>query len=244
MSMAEKVQAIVIRSSDRKEKDKNVLLFSIEQGKVWATLKGVKGANAKMKMAQNPFCFGEFVLEEGKVGCIVTGFDSIENFHELSEDVDKFFEGSAILEVINKLNFSTKDERAEVFLLTLKSLKTLCFGNAKPLYVLNKFLIELFKICGFPLNTEKCSCCGTKAFEKLYIDYSVGQLVCFACKSFSCDEVSKTTFMALKILNSLNFDKLSTLSLSQDSERVLLRLLVKNFESRFDSRLNFIGILS
>ena len=60
--MSEKIQAIVVKSTDRKEKDKNILLFSIEKGKIWATLKGVKGNGAKMKIAQNPFCFGEFVL--------------------------------------------------------------------------------------------------------------------------------------------------------------------------------------
>ena len=31
--MTEKVQAIVIKSNDKKEKDKSILLFSLEQGK-------------------------------------------------------------------------------------------------------------------------------------------------------------------------------------------------------------------
>ena len=62
--MTQNVKAIVIKSNDRKEKDKNILLFSLEQGKIWATLKGVKSPNAKMKIAQNPFCFGEFILED------------------------------------------------------------------------------------------------------------------------------------------------------------------------------------
>ena len=32
--MTEKVQAIVIKTADRKEKDKNILLFSIEKGRI------------------------------------------------------------------------------------------------------------------------------------------------------------------------------------------------------------------
>ena len=147
--MSEKVKAIVIRSNDRKEKDKNILLFSLEKGKIWATLKGVKGEKAKMKLAQNLFCFGDFVLEDGRSGKIVTGFDVVESFHEISEDIDRYFEGTAVLEVVNALEFSTESEIARVFVLTLKTLKSICFESNRQYYVLDKFFIELFKISGF-----------------------------------------------------------------------------------------------
>lgn len=242
--MSEKIKAIVIKSSDKKEKDKNILLFSIEKGKVWATLKGVKGPNAKMKLAQNPFCFGEFVLEDGKAGQVVVGFEVLETFHEICEDVDKYFEASAILEVVKSLEFSSSSEIVNVFMLVLKALKTICFGKVKNLYVLDKFFVELFKLNGFPLYSEKCTGCGTTTFDKLYVDYNIGELLCFSCKTYSCEEISKTVYLALKYLDGNDFEKLSTLKFAQDSELQLLKVLVKNFESHFDKRLNLIGILS
>ena len=136
--MAEKLQAIVIKSNDRKEKDRNILLFSIEKGKVWCTLKGVKSPKAKMKLAQNPFCFGEFVLENGKAGLIVTGFEAIETFHEISEDIDKFFSASAVLEVINSMNFSSLEDNTAMFILLLKTLKAICFSQANPVYEIGR----------------------------------------------------------------------------------------------------------
>ena len=242
--MTEKVQAIVIKSNDKKEKDKSILLFSLEQGKFWATLKGVKGANAKMKLAQNPLCYGEFVIENGKAGQIVTAFEAIETFHEISEDIDKYFEAVGILEVLNSIDFSTVSERAGVFVLALKSLKSICFGNIKSTYVLDKFFVELFRICGFPLFSEKCSGCGSKTFDKIYVNYSIGELVCGACKTFDTEELSKSAYLALKILSNTDFEKLSTLKLAEGSEIVLLRTLVKVFEAHFDKRLNLMGILS
>ena len=242
--MSTKVQAIVIKSSDKKEKDKSILLFSLENGKIWATLRGVKGANAKMKLAQNAFCYGDFVLEEGKSGKIVTNFEVIETFHEIAEDVDKYFEASAILEIVNNLVFSSEMEQAQVFVLTLKALKAICFGKIKPVYVLDKFLLELYSLFGFPVYSDKCTCCGTKAFEKMYLDYGSGQLVCVACKTFSCDEISRSTYMAMKIVNNTNFDRLESISLAGDSQLDLLRVLSRNFEFRFDKKLKFIGILS
>lgn len=242
--MAEKVQAIVIRANDRKEKDKNVLLFSLEKGKVWATLKGVKSPSAKMKIAQNPFCYGEFVLEDGKAGQIVTGFEAIETFHEISEDVDRYFEGTAILEIVNAIEFSSQNEVAKVFVLTLKALKTLCFSKVSSLYVLDKFLIELFAIAGTPLETKRCSSCDTTVFDRMFLDYATGELVCINCKGYASEELEKTTFLALKYLSENDFDRLSTFKFAQGSELGLLRVLVRNFETRFDRKLKLLGILS
>ncbi len=242
--MAEKIKAIVLKSSDKKEKDLSVLLFSLEKGKIWVTLRGVKGANAKMKLAQNQFCFGEFVLEDGKSGKIVTSFECLESFHEIAENIDQYFEASAVLEVVDKLKFSSETERAQVFMLVLRALKAICFENLKNVYALDKFFISLFEILGVPLYGDKCSSCGTKAFERIFVDYSSGGLVCMACKSFSSEEMPKSAYIALKILSNTNFDKLSSVKLAKDSEVLLLKILVKNFETRFDERLKLMGILS
>ena len=129
-------------------------------------------------------------------------------------------------------------------LLLLKTLKAICFSQANPVYVLNKFLLTLFEENGFPLTVEKCSCCGTKAFEKLFINYSVGELVCFACKTFDCEELTQTSLSAMRILTNTSLDKLHTIKLAENSEMALLRVLVKNYERRFDKKLKFIGLLS
>lgn len=241
-TMSQKIKAIVIKSTDRKEKDANLLLFSIEQGKVWATLKGVKSPNAKMKLAQNQFCFGEFVLEQTKGGVIVTGFELVESFHEISADVDKYFEGSAILDAICDLDFQDEMERAQVFVLTVKALQAICFDKVRPRYVLCKFLIEIFKIYGFPFFSDRCTVCGNKAFDQLYVNFESGALVCAACKSITSQELPVAAYAALKVLSSTDLAKLSTVKLAQNSEMTLLKVLAKNFEERFDCKLKMIGI--
>ena len=72
----------------------------------------------------------------------MTGFECLESFHEISENIDAFFEGSAVLEVVDKLKFSSDTERARVFVLVLNTLKNICFGGLKETYALNKFLIK------------------------------------------------------------------------------------------------------
>ncbi len=240
----QKVKAIVVKSNDRKEKDKNILLFSIEQGKFWATLKGVKGTNAKMKLAQNPFTFAEFVVEDGKMGKIVTGFDTIETFYELTQDTDKYFCGTSILEIVNSIEFTSENETAQIFVETIKALKAICFSNVNPIYVLDKFMISYFEKFGYPIYVGRCSTCKTVAFDKLFFDYQSGELVCQNCKTFSSEELATTTYSALKILTTTDYDMLKTLKLAKESEIGLLRVLVRNFEARFDKKLKLIGVLS
>ncbi|MBP3619880.1 MAG: DNA repair protein RecO [Clostridia bacterium] len=242
--MAEKIQAIVIKSNDRKEKDKSILLFSLEKGKVWATLRGVKSAGAKMKLAKSPFCFGEFILEEGKAGYVVTSFEAKETFHEISEDVDKYFEATSILEMVYAYDFSNLEEVQAIFVLVLKSLMRICFAKCQTLYVLNKFFLEVFKLSGFPLYSEICTCCKSKSFLKHYINFPNGEIVCNNCKNFDSQELSGACFSALKILSETSFEKLDTIKLAQNSEFELLKILVKNFECHFDKKLKLLGILS
>ena len=77
-----KVKAIVIGNTKLKEKDMLINLFTLEKGKMTVTMRGVRGDKAKLKSAKEIFCFGDFIVEEGKTN-IVTAVDIIDNFYEI-----------------------------------------------------------------------------------------------------------------------------------------------------------------
>ena len=62
--------------------------------------------------------------------------------------------------------------------------------------------------------------------------------------NFGSEELPKSVYAALKILTNTDFDRLSSVKLAKDSEILLLKTLVKNFETRFDENLKIMGILS
>ena len=148
--MSKTSKAFVIKGYNSKEKDKNILLFSLEEGKIWATLKGVRGDKAKMKYAKEPFCFGEFTIEEGKFSNVVTSVEIIEPFNELAQDVDKYFEGQAVLEIVNSLDMG--NEKYPLFVNLLKTMKILAFHKTVKNACLIKFLIEVFNITGHKIG--------------------------------------------------------------------------------------------
>ena len=239
--MSLNLKAIVIRGNNIKEKDKNILLFSLEQGKVWVTFKGVRGDKAKMKYAKEQFCFGDYIIEEGKINNVVTGVDIIEDFNEIAKDIDKYFEGNAMLEVVQKLCFEGARERYEVFMSLINGLKILAFHKVTHLAVLLKFLLNIFEIYGMKLYSEKCSCCGGDFHDNIYINHQVGELVCSSCKTFQCEQISKGEYNLIRLLSSLSYEKLP--NFPEEVGQKTLKLLVKNFYNRFSENLNFVGVL-
>ena len=238
--MSLNLKAIVIRGNNAKEKDKNILLFSLEEGKLWVTFKGVRGDKAKLKYAKEQFCFGDYIVEEGKLNNVVVGVDIIEDFNEIAKDIDKYFEGNAMLEIVEKLDFEGTKERYEVFMSLINALKILAFHKVTHLAVLLKFMLNIFEIYGMKLYSEKCSCCGGEFHDNIYINHQIGELVCSSCKTFQSELIGKGEFNLIRLLSSLSYEKLP--SFPEEVGQKTLKLLKKNFYNRFSGSLKFVGI--
>lgn len=236
--MTTKVKAIVLKSIDYKEKDRLVTLFTLENGKMTCVMRGVKGDKAKLKFAKEPFCFGEYIIENTKGNNVVSSVEIIDNFFEITQDLDKFYEGCAILDIVSTL--SNEQQDAALFIETLKALKALARENIKKYYVFDKFLIEIFKNAGYYFMSNKCSSCGYMLDESRYFNLDVGEFVCSNCKNDLCIKVSNVAFAGLRLLQQTDYDRLKNLTLAGGAEKEIYDLLDKNYEWRFGKR--FISI--
>lgn len=226
--MPTKVKAIVLGGTNIKEKDRLIQLFTLEKGKVTASMKGVRGDKAKLKSAKEPFCFGEFILEEGKLTNIVTSVDITDNFFGLTKNIDKYYEGCAILDVINKVVF---ESNPLIFIETIKSLKALCYDNVKKYYVFDKLMISLFDAMGYDFLSENCSACGGRLSTK-YLNLDVGEIVCPSCKTNLSIPISNSCYSAMRVLKITDYDKLESVKIGGQGEYQLYNLLSQNFEWR------------
>ncbi len=149
--MEEKLTAIVIKSADYSDNDKLVTLFSAEKGKIFAAMRGVKKANAKLKFACQPFCFAEYVLAEKSGRHTVTGASSIDMFYPLWSSPDGFFAGNAALELVNAFGGENQPS-GEIFLLTLNYFKLVCYEKCDPYLMLIKYIMQLMGIAGYAIT--------------------------------------------------------------------------------------------
>lgn len=222
------MKAIVIGGVNIKEKDRLITIFSLEQGKMVVSMKGVRGEKAKLKSAKEIFCFGDFVIEEGKNSSIVTSVDIVDNFYGLTQNLDKYYEGCVLLDIINRV---ANEPNPQLFIQLLKALKTLCYDEVKKYYVLDKFLLDLFKAMGYGFLTDKCSSCGAHLHTR-YFNFEIGEIVCPACKSVVSIQISDACYSAFRLLEKNDYEKLSTIKFGGLGEVQAFNILSKNYEYR------------
>ena len=232
-----KLKAIVLSSSDYKEKDKLVNLFTLENGIITATLKSVKTEKAKLKFAKEPFCFGEFLI--GVPSKVITSVEVEDNFYDLTKNIDKFYLACAILDAV-KTVLPSGEKNPALFVETLKAIGTITYSNVNDKYVLVKFLLSLFKGMGYSLSLDRCSVCGDKFVGKRYLNLDYGEVMCSGCKTANSVEISPRCHATFKLLSEVDYDKLLTLKLSKYSEDEALNVLNLNFERRFNKKLNLL----
>ena len=230
---ATKVKGIVLGGVNVKEKDRIVTLYTLENGVMSCSMKGVRGEKAKMKFAKEPFCFGEYIIEEGKAVPVVTGVDIIDSFYSIASDIDKYYEGCTILNVLAKLG---NESNPSLFIETIKALKVLCYGEVKKYYVFNKFMLFFLENMGYEFIRDKCSSCGATLGVK-YLNLQVGELVCPACKNDLSISVTDQCFAALKIFKNTEYEKLDSINITNDGEIAACSLLSKNYEWRTGNKL-------
>ena len=223
--MSVKVKAIVIGGTNVKEKDRIVQLFTLENGKMSVSMKGVRGDKAKLKSAKELFCFGDFIIEEGKSVNVVTSVDVLDNFYAITGDISKYYEACAIVDIVSKI---AVEPNPALFVETLKALKTLCYDNVKKYYVIDKFLISIFRGMGYDFITDKCSNCGGK-LDARYFNLDIGEIVCPACKTNLCIPISNPCYSAVKIFNNTEYEKLTSINLGGSGEIQAFDLLSQNY---------------
>ncbi len=194
--MEEKLSGIVLGGVNFGENDKILNIFTLEKGTVSAKIKGVKKAGAKLKFAQEPFCFVEFVFSTTGDRRTVIGASLIESFYPLREDLIKFYSAGAVVDFIKKFEKESIVSK-EMFMLTVDTLKNLAYSQFNPQGVLARFLIEGLKIVGYSLNLDSCFTCGKNIEGRVYFDYYYGGFFCEQCKNEYCREINYSTLEAL-----------------------------------------------
>lgn len=222
-----KIKGIVLGGTNYKEKDRLVRLYTLEKGKITVTLRGVRGDKAKLKVAKETFCFGEYIIEEGKTN-IVTSVDVIDNFYGISQNIEKYYEGCAILDIVDKFS---AESNPELFIEVVKALKSLCYDTLPKYYVIDKFLIDFLNDMGYFFLSDKCSSCGATLASR-YLNLDFGELVCPACKSASCMQISDACYGAMRLLGKTDYEKLGSVKLGGMGEVQMFNVLAKDYEWR------------
>ena len=226
-SMEQKVDALVLRTADYGENDKIVTLFSLQKGKISASLKGVKKAGAKLKFAAQPFCFAEYVLTgKGERNTVISAALT-DGFYPLREDIGKFYAAACVLGVCDTLLFDGIVNE-ELFLRTVNTLKEMCVSDEADALV--SFMISALGLSGYGLALEHCGGCGKELSGRMFFDLRDGCFYCSDCAKGS--GASESTLHELRKGAGMSYDE----SLAKSGKMRAIRLLSAYFTEKTETR--------
>lgn len=173
-----KVKAIVTRAVPYKESDMIVTLVGVDIGKITATARGCLKPKAKLRYSAEPMNFGDYVLSGKNGRYVITQCEQIESFSQITQDIEKYYAASLVLEVLSKLS---PDPQPELFISALKTLNNLAYTDDETDVIVTDFLLDVLKIFGNELDFEHCSSCKCSLEGTAYFKDTDG-IVCEHCK--------------------------------------------------------------
>lgn len=232
-----KIKAIVLSSTDYREKDKIVNLFSLELGLVSIIIKNCRTSSYKLKFAYSPFSFAEFeLLKRGEV-LTLKNATIIENFFILCEDYNKYIISNIILETLLKTN-KLYETNHILFLNALKIFNNLAYEEINENMLLLKFLIGTLKVNGFKLNFNYCNSCQNNYVNKIFLNLNTGELECGSCKSNFSINIEREMFDLLKNVSKSEIESLDALCDNDKLIKDAINLMLLNLENRFNIKIN------
>lgn len=206
-------KAVVLKSTDYKESDKYVLLYSLEYGKISVHARGVRKNSAKLKFAVDQFCFGQYELAQSKDRFTLKTCEQLESFFCLREDIVTYYAACVIAEC---LTLYTEEGQSDppIFVEMLKALQSLSNGQ-QALAVTLRFMLAFFDLQGIKLQLDSCIACG-EATNRLFLDLQRGGLVCDNCRTVDSVRVSPRVVAICKMLFGMPYDKLSNVSVTSE----------------------------
>ena len=178
MSEICEVKGLVIRTTDVKESDRLLTIYTEEKGIVSALAKGALSLKSRKMSSTAQFCYSTFVLYYKGDKCWVKESALIESFFDIRSCIDGLALAAYIAEVLEHV--ATAEGDKDLLRLALNSLYSVSVGKHGIDKIKAAFEIRLASIIGFMPDIIGCHNCG-KREGNFFFDIMAGAVECSEC---------------------------------------------------------------
>ena len=178
MSELCEVKGLVIRTTDIKESDRLLTVYTEEKGIVTALAKGARSLKSRKLSSTGQFCYSSFVLYYQGDKCWVKEANLIESFFDIRNSIDGLALCAYIAEVLEHV--ATAEGDRELLRLCLNSIYAISKGKHGLDKIKAAFEIRLASIIGFMPDIIACHNCQSREGSFLF-DIMAGALECNEC---------------------------------------------------------------
>ena len=220
---------IILKTRDLREKDKLVIIYTSDFGKIQAKAIGAKKISSKMAGHLEPITESSLAFAKGKNLDTIINATAINNFSEIKKKLELQASAYYILELVDEFTeFLNPDEK--IYNLLKKTLEkiNLIRQNSYSLKIFLRFFeIKFLKYLGFQPELNCCAVCQKKIKpQKNYLSGQLGGIICPVCQKNDkkAKPISTEAIKVLKFFNQSSFTLAEKLKIEKKLEKELENL--------------------
>ncbi len=208
-------RSIILKTSNLKEADKIVSVFSEQEGKLSAVARGVKKPKSSLRACVQPFCHSLLFFSSGRELDLITQGKLIEFYGNTREDIQRMLYAVYIMELLDK-SLMERMPLSNLYLHTLQVLDYINEWGVNSL-VIRSFELKLLICLGYTPLLDRCINCGSP--RVIAFDMPEGGTICNEClkKSSNTYRLSAQTLALLRLLGNANLTTISRVKASAQS---------------------------
>lgn len=212
-------KALVLRSVPYKESSRILTVLTPDHGKLTVSARGAVRKNSRVLASVQPLAFSDMTLSKIRDRYILTESQVIEQFEELSCDLERFALAAYFAELLEALS-DEDSPNPEMLSLGLNALYILCKAGERPTELI-KAAFELRAMClaGYAPSLEACSGCGNEVTDSVSLDIYGGGVYCNRCGTVgnTLPELNADALLAAKYVCSCDSGRLYSFRLDMPS---------------------------
>lgn len=266
-----KVRGLILREAPLGDKDKRLIMFTREMGKIPVLAKGALSPKSKWGASSQIFCYGDYVLSKGQTFYYIKEVQLIETFFEIRKNLERLAYSTLMLEVAETLCLDGLENQNLMRLLLRGLLAMSRAEEGKECLVSDAFIWRALAENGFYPELASCRVCGkspealpqsgnqrTKGLQEMpaepeaVFDFSHGGIICKHCAALGAEgsgngvRLSAGALRALRYIVEAPEEKVFSFTAQEPVQKQLdeaaTGYLLQQTEKRYGS-LDFIGNL-
>lgn len=237
-----KARGIILKETLVGDKDKSLNILLKDYGKFTIWAKNSRNTKSKLMSGSSIFSYADFIIYDNGKNLSLNQIDLIENFYNLTEDLDCLAYGTYFLEFIDK-NTCEANPINNIMLLLLKSLLILSKSKVIPPKLIAKiFEIKFLQFNGYMPIVNNCTYCNKYIQNEKNIFWGINGSICESCKKneLYTFKINNTVLYTLNYILSSKIDNLYNFNISNEildnlsliSKRLLNEHLYINLKSK------------
>lgn len=173
---------IILRTYKLGESDRILRVMTREHGKKSAVAKGVRKTKSRFGARLEPLTCVSAMFHVGRSMDVVSQAEIEKSFKEVRGDLELYFCGSAMAELVDGIT-QEHEPHPEVFDLLLEGLQLLGDRPQRAMLTLAFFEFNIMSAAGFELMVTDCAGCGAALGSRdVSFSLALGGLVCESCR--------------------------------------------------------------